>query len=380
MNKRERKIMFYKFLENEQFNFQINRIVTYGEENASVEEIKTITPYIKDMESWTENWIKLAEQAKSEGRFSQATYYYRMAEFYMIDDTPEKMKCYRNFRECFEKANEGKKIQRFEIPFEGSFLPAIKIDAENSKGTILVHGGYDSFMEEFYPVVKNCINFGYSLIMFEGPGQGQARKNGLTFRYDWEVPTTSVIDYFNLHDVNLMGISWGGYLAPRAAAFDKRIKNVICYDIFYSGLDMMLNRLSKEDGDKLLMLLKTKQKLIVNKIIEGKMKESIDLDWKIKHGMYITGTKTPYDFLQSIEKHNLSSFIKRITQNILLLAGENDQYVPVKRMDQIKKELVNAQSVTSRVYTQEEGGEQHCQVGNLPLVTEELYKFLDRYN
>ncbi|CAB1245482.1 AB hydrolase-1 domain-containing protein [Ruminococcaceae bacterium BL-4] len=341
--------MFYEFMENEQFNFQINRIVTYGEENASVEEIKTITPYIKDMKSWTENWSKLAEQAKSEGKFSQATYYYRMAAFYMIDDTPEKMKCYRNFRECFEKANEGKTIQRFEIPFEGTFLPAIKIDAENSKGTIMVHGGYDSFMEEFYPVVKNCVNFGYSLVMFEGPGQGQARKNGLTFRYDWEVPTSVVIDYFNLHDVNLMGISWGGYLAPRAAAFDPRIKNVICYDIFYSGLDMMLNRLSKEDGNKLLMLLSMKQKLIVNKIIKEKMKESIDLDWKIKHGMYITGTKTPYDFLKSVEKHNLSSFIEKITQNVLLLAGENDQYVPVKRMEQIKKELVNAQSVTSKV-------------------------------
>ena len=129
--------MFYKFMENGPFNFQINRIVTYGEENASVEEIKTITPYTKNMKSWAKNWSRLAEQAKSESRFSQAAYYYRMAEFYMIDDTPEKMKCYRNFRECFEKANEGKMIQRFEIPFEGTFLPAIKIDAENSRGFTL---------------------------------------------------------------------------------------------------------------------------------------------------------------------------------------------------------------------------------------------------
>lgn len=372
--------MFYQFLENEQFNFQINRIVTYGEQNACLEEIKTIIPYLTDMESWTKNWLRLAEQAKSEGRFSQATYYYRMAEFYMVDDTPEKTTCYHNFKECFEKANEDRLIQRFDIPFEGTFLPAIKMDAENPKGTILVHGGYDSFMEEFYPVVRNCTNFGYSLVMFEGPGQGQARKNGLTFRYDWEVPTSAVIDYFDLHDVNLMGISWGGYLAPRAAAFDLRIKNVICYDIFYSGLDMLLNRLSKEDGNKLLLLLDKKQKLIVNQIIKEKMKRSIDLDWKIKHGMYITGTTTPYDFLKSIEKHNLSPITKKITQSILLLAGENDQYVPVERMNQLKKELVHAQSVTSRIYTKAEGGDQHCQVGNLPLVTEELYRFLDQHN
>ena len=153
-------------------------------------------------------------------------------------------------------------------------------------------------MEEFYPVVKACVNHGYSPVMFEGPGQGLARKNSLTFRYDWEVPTSAVIDYFQLNEVNLMGISWGGYLAPRAAAFDKRIKNVICYDIFYSGFDMILNRLPKEDGSKFKLLLKTNQKLIVNKMFREKMKDSIDLDWKIKHGMYITGTTTPYDFLK----------------------------------------------------------------------------------
>lgn len=372
--------MFYKFLDDEQFNFQINRIVTYGADYADVKEIETIIPYIKDMESWTENWNKLAEKAKNEERFGHATYYYRMAEFYLTDDTPEKMECYHNFMECFEKANEGTFIKRYKVPFEGTFLPVIRIDAKNEKAVILVHGGYDSFMEEFYPVIKDCVNHGYSLVMFEGPGQGLARKNGLTFRYDWDVPTSAVIDYFKLEEVNLMGISWGGYLAPRAAAYDKRIKNVICYDIFYSGLDMMLNRLSKEEGKKLMLLLKTRQKLLVNKIFEGKMRESIDLSWKIKHGMYITGTKTPYDFLKSIEKHNMSDFIDKITQNILLLAGENDQYVPIERMEQIKKELVNAKSVTSRVFTKKEGAEQHCQVGNLSLVMEELYKFLDKYN
>lgn len=372
--------MFYPFLENEQLNFQINRIVTYGEDCASVKEIQTIIPKIKDIESWTENWSKLADKAKSEGRYGHAVYYYRMAEFYLADDTPEKMKCYCNFKECFEKANEGAAIERYEIPFEGTFLPAIRMKAANEKGTILVHGGYDSFMEEFYPVVKDFANHGYTLILFEGPGQGEARKNNLKFRYDWEVPTSAIIDYFQLKEVNIMGISWGGYLAPRAAAFDQRIKNIICFDIFYSGLDMIVNRLPKEDGKKLLTLLKTKQKLIINKVFKAKMNESLDLDWKIRHGMYITGTKTPYDFLKSIEQHNMSVFTHKITQNILLLAGESDQYVPVERMEQIKKELINARSVTSRVYTKEEGGEQHCQVGNLPLVMEEIYKFLDKYN
>jgi pimeloyl-ACP methyl ester carboxylesterase len=303
-----------------------------------------------------------------------------MAEFYMDNDSPEEMQCYRDFRECFEKANEGDRIQRYEVPFEGTFLPAIRIDAGKEKGVVLLHGGYDSFMEEFYPAVKSFPEYGYSLVMFEGPGQGQARKNGLTYRFDWEVPISAVIDYFNLKDVNIMGISWGGYFAPRVAAFEKRIKNVICYDIFYSGLDILLHRLSKSDGKKLMLLLKTGQKAVINKILAEKMKESIDLEWKVKHGLYITGTKTPYDFLKSIEKHNMASFIDRITQNVLLLAGEDDQYVPVERMEQIKKELVNARSVTSRIFTRTEGGGHHCQVGNQQLAVDEIISFLNRFN
>ncbi|KUO74405.1 MAG: hypothetical protein APF77_04000 [Clostridia bacterium BRH_c25] len=112
------KKLFYNFLEDEQFNFQINRIVTYGEECASVEEIKTILPYIKDMDSWTKNWLKLADKVKSEGIFGHAVYYYRMAEFYQTDESSEKMECYRNFRECFDKANNEEAIKRYQIPFE----------------------------------------------------------------------------------------------------------------------------------------------------------------------------------------------------------------------------------------------------------------------
>jgi predicted esterase YcpF (UPF0227 family) len=37
----------------------------------------------------------------------------------------------------------------------------------------------------------------------------------------WERPVKAVLDYFNLEDVTIIGASLGGYLAPRAAVFER---------------------------------------------------------------------------------------------------------------------------------------------------------------
>lgn len=371
--------MFEYFLENEQFNFQINRVAVYGPSCINLTEVRQELPKIKDIKSWTEVWGKLARKAEAEKRFGQAVYYYRMAEFYLEDTNPEKIICYQKFRECFDFAHQGESIERIQVPYQGTYLPVMRLKAPQKKGVLLIHGGYDSFIEEFYSLVSKYQSQGYTLILFEGPGQGQARKNGLTFSYDWEKPTSAVLDFLHLNYITLMGISWGGYLAPRAAAFDKRIQNVICYDIFYWGLDMMLNRMKKREGRCILVLLYLRQKKIVNLILQKKTADNIDLEWKLTHGMYITGTSSPYDFLKSINKHKLSHCLGKITQNILLLAGERDQYVPVRRIKKIQKMLCNANSVSSHVFTKEEGGKQHCQVGEIQLVQREIDKFLEAY-
>jgi cephalosporin-C deacetylase-like acetyl esterase len=68
------------------------------------------------------------------------------------------------------------------------------------------------------------------LLTFEGPGQrGVIRKQKIPFRYDWEKVVTPVMDYalsrkeMDPSRISLMGISMGGYLAARAAAFEDRI-------------------------------------------------------------------------------------------------------------------------------------------------------------
>jgi alpha-beta hydrolase superfamily lysophospholipase len=82
---------------------------------------------------------------------------------------------------------------------------------------------------------------GYNCLTFEGPGQGGViRKQNIPFRYDWEKVVTPVLDYafsrekiVDPNRIALMGISMGGYLAARAAAFEDRIA-------FYTTESMMV--------------------------------------------------------------------------------------------------------------------------------------------
>jgi len=220
-------------------NFQMNRVLTYGEEAGRLEEVRSIAAKIHDFESWYTEWRDLAQKAEREGRYLHAAYGYRMAEFFLTEDRPEKMQSYQAFIKCFYQAVGQDNFERVEVPYEGKSLPAMRLQAPKEKAIIVVHGGYDSFMEEFYLTVRQFPQMGYTIILFEGPGQGAALKRGLKLTYEWEKPVAAILDYFDLRGIALLGISWGGYLALRAAAFEPRIERVVAYDVCFDGLEVM---------------------------------------------------------------------------------------------------------------------------------------------
>ena len=73
---------------------------------------------------------------------------------------------------------------------------------------------------------------GMATLVFEGPGQGEAQYD-FAIRGDYEVPVKAVLDYvatrrdLDATRIGMWGVSLGGYYAPRAAAFDKRIQACI---------------------------------------------------------------------------------------------------------------------------------------------------------
>ena len=98
-------------------------------------------------------------------------------------------------------------FEPIEIPYEGTMLPGYFYrtnhhnsvrGARTSRPTIIVHGGFDSTLEELYAsaVCPPALDRGYNCLTFEGPGQGGViRKQKIPFRYDWEKVVTPVMDY-----------------------------------------------------------------------------------------------------------------------------------------------------------------------------------------
>jgi pimeloyl-ACP methyl ester carboxylesterase len=370
--------MFKQYVENEQFNFQINRFLGRFSNDPQVEkDIEAVLPMLTDTDTWYKVWRKLAEESEAKGQFELASAYYQAGDFYLRENDSNKIHMYNKYRENFYKYYKGLPLEHFKVPYENSFLPAVRIKFKNSSKTLIVHGGYDSYLEEIIPCLILLKDLGYDIIAFEGPGQGGALKNGLKFIHNWEKPVSSLLDYFDLKESSILGCSWGGYLCMRAAAFEKRIKEVICYDIFYCGMDV-IGMSNKEMRDILEKLLANNKKDKINELISSKMKNDIDFNWKFCKGMDITGTETPYDFLKAIQLHSMAGIEKLIDEDLLLLAGEEDQYVPIEVMSLLENNLVNAKSITKKIFTKETGGEQHCQAGRMDLAFDEIKKFLTR--
>lgn len=364
---------FEKIFEDINFNYQTNRVLSHGDIACKREEVFALAQKIVDVETWYKEWRKIAEIAEDEERYIHSMYYYRMAEFMLTDERPEKDIMYVKMMDMFEKGVPS--AEKYQVPYEDGYLPCLAIGDSSSEKTLLIHGGYDSFIEEFYILCKKFSVAGYRVLLFEGEGQGETLRQNMKFNAEWENSVGAILDYFKVDQAALLGISWGGLLALKAAVFDKRITHVISYGGCYDGLDVQLSFLKKPVKLLFKGLLHFKFKRIINKLVSSKMKKDNLANWAISHGMYITGATTPYEFYRLIEKHTLKDQLHKIHQKVLLLAGENDHYIPGWQHAYSVKHLSSA-DVTGRMFSEVEGGEQHCQVGNYDLAIGTIIKWL----
>jgi hypothetical protein len=67
-----------------------------------------------------------------------------------------------------------------------------------------------------------------------------------------------------------------------------------------------------------------------------------------------------------------------IKQDVLILTGKEDHLVPFKMHRMQVNALTNAESVTARVFTEEENAQNHCQVGNIGLKLDVARKWIEK--
>src|SRR5271167_4792344 len=242
--------------------------------------------------------------ASARGAYLRASNYWRAAWTFLFQAPIEAraLDAYRRHREAFTRAAKlmspaGEAIR---IPYEGKFLHGYFFKAAADglpRKTLIVNGGYDSTAEEaFLFSGAAALARGYNALLFDGPGQGAAIfEDGLVFRPDWEKVIGPVVDYLftrpevDRRRVALMGVSFGGYLAPRAAAFEPRLAACIADDGVYDYGASQLAGVPEAARGELLRRLASGGDAQLDQRLEQMMKASSVARWAFTQGMYSFG-------------------------------------------------------------------------------------------
>jgi pimeloyl-ACP methyl ester carboxylesterase len=351
-------------------DFQLNRWHSLG--YCRLEDLKEAAERIENLVDFKTEMTRQAEKAIAEKRLMNAAFYFRAAEFFTHYADPDKDQLYDKFKDLFYNtvfANE--KLERFKVPYEGVFLPSLLVPAKAGtfkKGTIVIHGGFDSYIEEFYSMASYFAALGHDVVMFEGPGQGAAlREYGLPLTYEWEKSAKAVLDYFELDDVTWLGISMGGWLCFRASAYEPRIKRVIALSIAFDYMQIPPRFISS------FARWLFNYPRLMNYLANLKMKKMPQENWGAVNLMYITKKDNPFEaskIMLEFNEENLKSGL--VKQDVLILTGAEDHFIPLKMHHLQVKALTSAKSVTERIFTREEHGHNHCQIGNIKLALDTM--------
>ena len=79
--------------------------------------------------------------------------------------------------------------------------------------------------------------------------------------------------------------------------------------------------------------------------------------------------------IREIQRYSLKDTAGLIRQPTLILHGEKDHFIPREQVDMLYTALKAPKTV--RVFTEEEGAEEHCQFGNMALLHQVLFDWLD---
>ena len=106
------------------------------------------------------------------------------------------------------------------------------------------------------------------------------------------------------------------------------------------------------------------------------MTKSLLMKWGIEQGLHATGAQTPYDSFQVYQQYQTGPISSRVTQDVLLMAGAQDHYVPAHQFPDQIATLTDVRSLTARLFTSYEQAQNHCQVGNFGLAFQTVIEWI----
>ena len=370
--------MFTEYTGNRQFDLQLNRTFAPILDRVGMDTIATATlPRVRSTQQITALAQSLAERFSTEGDADAAWRLYELAAFYLGADDPRKRSFIDAMSACFDEAHKGLAITRHAVPYRGRELTAMRWEAdptdraqapEGTPRTLIMMNGFDGYAEEILDFASHFPTRPFDIIVFDGPGQGHTALAGMPLEPEWERPTDAVLDYFGVDGAAALGVSFGGYLVMRAAAYCPRITRVIAFDMMYrllDGLTMPLPRPLRPIAEAVVS--RARPAWLIDGLMGIAQRFSADLAWKLQQARHLTGQDKPSDVLRALGAYTMEPLDGQIHQPCLVMAGDADQYVPFERLGDVRRALRGAESLEVRAFrhAQDPDMAQHCQIGDL---------------
>jgi len=156
-----------------------------------------------------------------------------------------------------------------------------------------VIGGFDSYIEEFLPILLALRDRGFDVIGFEGPGQGGALEDsGLQMTPNWEQPLSAILGGLSVSNAILVGLSLGGCLAIRAASREPRVSRVVAWDVLTDFQDVFVRQIPPTERLVPRLLLGAEADVIVDALASHGSHSPIQ-EWGMSQAMHVFGVNTP---------------------------------------------------------------------------------------
>ncbi|MNW52783.1 hypothetical protein D3C74_303180 [compost metagenome] len=130
--------------------------------------------------------------------------------------------------------------------------------------------------------------------------------------------------------------------------------------------------------DSISTLMAQENEAEINALFSRLIKQNLMLEWGIRQGMHVTGSQTPYGFLKQSMLYTTAEISPLLSQDVLLLAGQEDHYIPLVQFGEQIGSLTSVRSLTTRLFTRKQQAQNHCHVGNIGLSINVILNWLQQ--